>query len=93
MINIMYGKENYVPVSGANVSEGGILCECDEYIEPHSKLYIMFELPGKNGSYKITCDGLTVRSDLVKGKYITGIQFTDLNKDARTHLKKFVDAH
>lgn len=90
MIQLNFGKENSVPVTGANLSEGGLFCESTEHIEPYSRLYLMFELVLKDETRSICCEGIVVRSEKKNSHYMTGIEFSNIDEQDRIFLKKFI---
>ena len=91
VIQITYGKETSFHVSAANLSEGGILCEATEPLEPYTRTYVMFDIPVKSGTHNICCEGIVVRSEKKKGKNLIGIEFSNLSDEDREYIKKLVN--
>jgi hypothetical protein len=90
MVEITFGKENFVHAEGINLSESGLLCETSEEVDPYSRLFIMLSLPGTKGEAEITCEGVIVRLQKKKKKFQIAVQFTEIDDDDVKNIRKFI---
>ena len=81
VVEMRMGRESFVNAQGVDLSEAGILCKTDIPVDYSSKIFIMFQIPQKDGERTISCDGVVVRCDKSNSDYLVGIKFVDL-KDA-----------
>ena len=101
-INVSIGREKSLIVSGQNISEGGLLCECDEFVEPYTHVFVVIESPPMDGGqeterepYRLRVEGVVLRCESVpsvvsSSVYNMGIEFTGLFDDSIEKLRSFV---
>jgi c-di-GMP-binding flagellar brake protein YcgR len=80
-----------------NISCGGAYCRIDKFIPVMTKIKIVMFVPvmGKTKSYKISCDGIVVRTEPEYpsediDSYNIAIFFSDLKKTDRSKIAAYV---
>ena len=91
MIQMSYGKENFISCEAVNISEGGILCKTNGEIDSNSTFFLMFEIPLKAGNYEIQCDSMVARSVKVDDGWEVGLAFVDMLPDDKSKLGEFIN--
>ena len=86
LIEVDFGKEQFVRATGLNISSSGLLCMTNPAIELYSRVFLSLTLPGKNGDEIINCDGIVVRSEPKGDEFITGISFTSFQPEEAEKL-------
>ena len=90
MIELSFGKESFVQAAGLNISEGGFLCQSDENIDLHARLFIMIGLPIDDEDQKVKCEGIVTRLVKESDCYNIGVSFTEMQNEEREKLKNFL---
>jgi len=90
MIELSFGKESFVQAAGLNISEGGFLCQSDENIDLHARLFIMIGLLIDDEDQKIKCEGIVTRLIKESDHYKLGVSFTEMQNEEREKLKNFL---
>ncbi|HBR14702.1 MAG TPA: hypothetical protein DD723_04045 [Candidatus Omnitrophica bacterium] len=81
-----------------NLSRSGVYCRVNKYIEPMTKLRIHLLIPrrknGKTTPKKITCQGVGVRIEPIKGEtaYNLAIFFNDISQRDSDHIADYVNS-
>jgi hypothetical protein len=91
MVELSFGKENFIACEGINISERGILCKTDRDVEIHSKLFLLFDVPIDGDNYEIKCDGVVLHCSKIDNGYEVGISFVDIYPEDQTRLRLFID--
>ncbi len=89
MIQLGFGKENYIAAEGINISEGGMLCRIGSDVDVYSKLFLLFDIPLDEGRHEIKCEGLITYSMKAEDGFDVGISFTDLSEEDKDKLRAF----
>lgn len=76
IIELDYGKEQFVRATGINISTAGLLCKTEPQIEPYTRVFLSLRLPGENGDEIVNCEGMVLRSERTNGDHTTAIAFT-----------------
>ena len=98
MIEVSLGREKSLRVTGQNISEGGLLCESDQFVEPYTNVFIAIESPRDEAgaeAFRLRIEGVVLRceeiSTFISNKlYNMGIEFTGLFDDSIEKLQRFV---
>ena len=89
MIELSYDREKFVQASGIDLSEKGLQCTTSEYVEPYTKLYLMFQVPLESTTESVQCEGIVIRS-LKSGKsYSTSVTFTNIDANDRKIIEEY----
>ncbi len=91
MIEIQFSKETFILSKGINLSENGLLCITEKYIDPYTKIFIMLEIPLKHETFTLKTDGVVIRSEETGGEFYTGIEFTSLFGSERLNIRKYLE--
>lgn len=86
LIELDYGKEQFIRATGVNISSSGLLCKTDPAIELYTRVFLSLKLPGKKGEEIINCEGIVVRNDEEDGEFTTAIAFTSFRPDEAEKL-------
>jgi hypothetical protein len=92
MIELSYGREQFVRSRGVNLSATGLLCRTDEPLAAGVTLELMLSLK-EVPAVTIRCEGVVVRSVKSGGGYETGIAFTEMGAESREALETFTRKH
>jgi hypothetical protein len=79
-------EDEYLSVRGLNLSSGGLSAESVDLIEPLSRVFVMFTLPGAGGDRRIRCEGFVAHSRWDGSRCVFGISFRDLSADDRAAI-------
>lgn len=94
LIELSFGRETFLNAEGVNVSEGGLLCLTETYVEPYSSVFILLGIPSDESGqdyYEIRCEGIVLRCDQLNSSgYRVGIRFTDIMELDKQKIDKFV---
>lgn len=90
LIELDYGKEQFVRASGINISSSGLLCQTEPAIELYTRVFLSLKLPSKNGEEIINCEGIVVRSDQDGSTFTTGISFTSFQPEEAEKLVRLL---
>ena len=95
LIELSFGRETFLNAEGVNVSEGGLCCVTDSYVEPYSSVFLMLGIPENEDAseyYEVKCEGIVLRCNQQNGSgYYVGIRFTDIMDFDRDKIQKFID--
>lgn len=90
LVNIEYGREDYVYGDAVDISETGIGVLCDSAIAPSSRMFIMFQL-GESGGHTVRCEGFVTRSEKTSaGRYHVGVDFAEMIDSDRNAIVEFL---
>ena len=92
MIQMSFGKEEFIASEGINLSETGMLCRTNAEIELHSRFYLLFEVPLASGKKEVSCDAQVVHSKQVDDGWEIGITFHDLRRHTQSILKDYIQS-
>ena len=95
-LKIFWAEADFITET-INISPGGVYCQIDKFVPVMTKLKITMFLPtkGKKKSYKISCEGIIVRTEPeypaqdVKA-YNIAIFFSRLKKTDRSKIAEYV---
>ena len=73
-----------------NISRTGLLCETDAFMSPRTTVALQLNIPFGFDSYNFRCEGIVVRSDRRTGRYLIGLQFSDLPTEDSQALDTFL---
>ena len=78
-----------------NLSASGAYCTLERFIAPMTKLELKLELPNETHPTLIRCQGVVVRVEPVvsnadRGRYHIAVLFTELKKQDRAAIERFV---
>jgi c-di-GMP-binding flagellar brake protein YcgR len=95
LIELSFGRETFLNAEGMNMSEGGLLCVTDSYVEPYSSVFLMLGIPVNEDAeeyYEVKCEGIVLRCNQQNGSgYYVGIRFTDIMDFDREKIQKFIE--
>ena len=83
-------EEEFIEAKGVNLSSGGLACESAASLEPLTRVFIMFRLPG-NGR-QISGEAYVTHSEREGGLCRFGLRFQDLGADDRAAIDAYVAA-
>lgn len=89
LVEVSFGRENFLQAEGMNISENGILCRTADAPDPGAHVFLMIEVRGEaprraDGSpHIIEIEGFVARAEGSDGEYEVGIEFADI-PDAET---------
>ena len=89
MVEMRFGRENYLRAGGVDVSEKGLLCISADPVDPQTRVFVMFRLPIRHEDYEVECEGIVIRSDKIEDRYSVAVQFTDLKPADRKAIEAF----
>ena len=89
MIELSYGREQFIQAKGVNLSEKGILCRTSEIVEAYSRVFLMFHLPTATEAREIKCEGIIIRSSKSGDEFVTAISFAELNESDRSAIEEY----
>ena len=89
MVEMRFGRENYLRAGGVDVSEKGLLCISADPVDPQTRVFVMFRLPIRHEDYDVECEGIVIRSDKIEDRYSVAVQFTDLKPADRKAIEAF----
>ncbi|MBT4287116.1 MAG: PilZ domain-containing protein [Deltaproteobacteria bacterium] len=92
MIEISFGKEEFMACEGLNLSETGMLCKMNTEVEFHSRFYLLFEVPIESEMMEITCEAQMVHYKKVEEGWEVGISFHDIKPSIQMILKKYIQS-
>jgi c-di-GMP-binding flagellar brake protein YcgR len=92
MIELSMSRETFFMAEGKNISEHGILCVSDEYIEPYKKVFLMLSFPEGTDNYILQSDGIVIRCDKTDDGYAVGINFTDIDPTDKERLREYIQS-
>jgi len=84
LVEIDYGREQYISAEGVNLSKNGVLCKTEEECPLYSKVFMMMTLPHKNKNRIINLEGVVIWSKHNRGSWETGISITSMTTASRT---------
>ena len=94
LIELSFGRETFLNAEGVNMSEGGLLCVTDAYVEPYSSVFLMLGIPVDEKAseyYEVKCEGIVLRCNQQNGSgYCVGIRFTDIMDFDKDKIQKFI---
>ena len=80
MVELSFGRETFLHATGINISKTGLLCATDSYVDPYSQVSLMLTLPADPEPYRMSCEGIVVRSEVEESQFLAGISFTSLEE-------------
>ena len=89
MIELSYGREQYVEAAGVDLSEKGVLCLTSEPVEPGARVFLMFQVPADEDSRTIKCEGVVVRCNQKGNQYTTAVSFSDLSAEDEKVIEEY----
>ncbi len=92
LIELDYGKEQFIQATGVNISSSGLLCKTNPEIALYSRVFLSFALPAETGDEIINCEGIVVRSDKDGDEFTTAISFTSFRPDEAEKLVQLLGA-
>jgi len=90
LIELDYGKEQFVRASGVNISSSGLLCTTEPAIELYTRVFLSLKLPSSKGEEIINCEGIVVRSDQDGSQFTTAISFTSFRPEEAEKLVRLL---
>lgn len=90
LIELDYGKEQFVRATGLNISTAGVLCKTEPQIEPYTRVFLSLKLPGDHGEEVINCEGIVLRSERINGEHTTAIAFTSFDPNESEKFLKLM---
>jgi hypothetical protein len=91
LIELDYGKEQFIRASGINISSSGLLCTVEPAVELYTRVFLSLKLPTSTGEEIINCEGIVVRSDQVGSQFTTGISFTSFRPEEAEKLVRLLN--
>jgi hypothetical protein len=89
IVELNFGKEEFVEASGLNISEMGIMCQTSRALDECERLFLMFSLDCPDCSNTIKCEGIVVHCNKIDRYFIIGIEFSDLKPEDREIIKNY----
>lgn len=91
LVNIEYGREDYVYGDAVDISETGIGVVCDSGISPASRMFLMFHLGESSDGPTVRCEGFVTRSDrTADGRYRVGVDFAEIAESDRKKIAEYL---
>ena len=91
LVEIQFSVETFFQAEGINLSETGLLCSTESAIEPYTKVFVMIEMPLKEGQYTLKTEGVVMRCEKENGDFKVGIQFDSLFQSEKEKLKEYLE--
>ena len=91
LVEIQFSQGTFFQAEGINLSESGVLCSTESLIEPYSKVFIMLEMPLREGQYTLKTEGTVVRCEKVAGEYQVGVRFDNLFQSEKEKLQEYLE--
>lgn len=91
LVEIQFAQETFFQADGINLSETGVLCSTESMIEPYTKVFIMIEMPLREGQYTLKTEGIVMRCEKGNGGYHIGVQFDSLFQSEKEKLKEYLE--
>ena len=83
-------EDTFLHAKGKDLSETGLACFTDEYIEPSTQVFIMLSLDGDDLESFIKCEGMTIWcTELDDKEYEVGVEFTRLFEVDRKKINRY----
>ena len=76
-----------------NLSESGILIETDQKLSVGDKLFLWLPILENQDSIELSGEVVRAESEPRRGKYLYGIKFIELDEQARSALKEYLEKH
>lgn len=89
-ISISFESEEFIKVTGEDISLGGVRCRSAEKVYPLTRAYLMISLPLDDGEYIIKTEAVVIHSQEEEKDYILGLRFVDLFESDRRALEKYL---
>ena len=89
LVQMSFDREEFISAKGIDLSELGMLVESEDELDLGAKVFLLFEVPGPEGSQSIQSDGIVAHSVKTKGKYRTGIEFDGLFESDKAKIKRY----
>lgn len=86
LVEITFGRELLVRARGFDISELGLRCTTDVYLEPSTVVSLEIALSEGDDSRTIRCDGIVVWCQEGEAEFTTGISFGALKPEEREAL-------
>ncbi len=86
---IEFMKEEQFAANGLNISQGGLLCETKYRIDPLSRVFMAFSLPGDEEP-AIQNEGAVMRVEKKGDKYVFAVGFGDMKDEDKKRLQKYL---
>lgn len=90
MCEIFMGREIYIPVTGVNISEGGMSFRTEESLAISSLVQFQLALHIGNRSRTINCQGVVRRFEPEENSYIGAIEFSGMSDENRKFIREYV---
>jgi len=92
MIEISFGKEEFMACEGINLSESGMLCKMKTEVEFYARFYLLFEVPIESEMKEVTCEAQVAHCKKVKDGWEVGVAFHDIKSRTQMILKKYIQS-
>ncbi len=95
---VVHDRADGVRAESINVSSRGLYCRVERYVEPFSKLKVVFELPFPGAEPSaVECDGVVVRVEPEQETpgvrdYCVAIYFLNLGQEEAALIEEFLAA-
>ena len=89
-IELRFNRETFIPATGINMNEYGVMTETDRIISPGTLIYLLIELPIDGQKKFIEIEGVVIWSAEEGESHHTGIKFTDLTLENKKYLLKYL---
>lgn len=89
MIELSYDREKFVQATGVDLSEKGLQCKTSDYVEPYTKLFLMFQVPLGDSTETVKCEGIVLRSHKSGNNYSTAVTFSNLGGKDQEIIEKY----
>lgn len=89
IFKIEFMREVQFAARGINISEGGLLCETEYMLEPLSRVFMTFTLPGVEDAV-LRNEGSVLRVVKKGQMYQFAVAFGDMTEDDREFLRKYL---
>ena len=94
LIELSFDRESFVPVRGVDISEQGIRCVAGDFIEPYTKVYVMFTIKYHDTESTVRAHGIVTncykKSD-EDGSYSAGIKLIDLGEAEKNLVRGYIE--
>ena len=89
------GRKPPLTITGfsRNLSESGILIETDQKLSVGDKLFLWLPILENQDSIELSGEVVRAESEPRRGKYLYGIKFIELDEQARSALKEYLEKH
>jgi hypothetical protein len=94
LIELSIDRETFVPSRGVDVSEEGVRCIAEGYLEPYSRVYVMFTIRYDEKEEIIRAQGIVTNCQEESKEdetYALGIKLIDMLDDEKAKILRYIE--